>query len=375
MVTKARAEGFEHGLDGAIFLVPYGSPAVGAGYAIDGAQGVRVGRGGQNDDGYYAPGAVPATDGVAKGCVSGKFKVIQHDTDAKNVLLVNALHDTGGAPPSVAIRRESGPVYKILHGNTAVLTISLSTVYRFRYYWDVDGVTSRTWLWIWDASDVLQVDGNYESWATAATKCVAQVGSSAASGQKINFDAYIDSIGWADDYFTTAPTLTLFHPDVDDGTENDWTCSSGSNKWALIDETVPASDNIFSTTDNHKQLCDTDVNLTGSPTHISVGLGEYMVYLGGAGVTYFIRMSDGGSVAEASYAAPFSQPARVLWQDTAPSGGPWTPAKVNALKIGCRQTITAGGCRCWWALGYAVEVTTATPPSPPTGALQQVTII
>jgi len=175
--------------------------------------------------------------------------------------------------------------------------------------------------------------------AAKANVSYSNTNADSATTAKLVFDSdssdiWIDDVAIDDAEWVGETAIYLLSPDAD-GTTNEWSPSTGSDNYAMVDE-VPAGTGDYVETDTVDDLelygladlpvSNEDIKCIQADAYVSVVSGEY------------VQLST--HVAGTTYLSP-SQPAgeayshvTYMWDENPNISGEWTEAVVNALEAG-----------------------------------------
>lgn len=207
-----------------------------------------------------------------------------------------------------------------------------------------------------NGSTICQTDANLDTMASATYTGCTQVrfgydylvGSYGAGGNYIWYDdIYIcDATGSFCNDFLGDCQIQYLLPSAD--TVNaDWTCGTGTDHYALVDESShnddTSSDYLYTTTNGHKDIYDVG-NLTADTHQVLAVIVESWARLENAGVSQIKHVIVSGATENAGTGKGLTTaylPQRTIWESD-PNEDPaaaWTPTTVNAAKIGVEAVI------------------------------------
>ena len=164
-------------------------------------------------------------------------------------------------------------------------------------------------------------------------------GASTADGDWVGYDdIYILEVDGTDpEDFQGAQIRVLSFPPDGDGTNTDWTTSTGSTHYTLIDENgADASDYVETSTDTDEDMFDFGDNPAGG-NYIALKVEAEAIAQTTTSHTLDVRVDSSTNIAETNHAVTdtVNYDVFVHYQTTDPNGGgAWTEAGVDAAEAG-----------------------------------------
>jgi len=247
-----------------------------------------------------------------------------------------------GGPPSILVTDfDSNNHLRVYLGDRSTLIITSSTVFQVGRWYVVE-----LHMKIADSGGIveLRVDGVHEGSFSGDTKPGT---ATTIDGVGVSLDVGVGMVAWIDDFIVNdisgsvnnswpnGDKIALLRPNADAGV-NQWTPSSGSDHYAVIDEVPPsAADSLSTLTADAKEVLSLG-DLPAAAESVSVVQAQTWCFKGS-----FVdpdRLKIGVNIGGTDYLSsaldlPISAGIKKNALDTNPAGGNWDVATVNAAKL------------------------------------------